>query len=127
MTRLSDIKEEIERVNLEIVNAERDYDLNRAAELKYGTLISLQQQLKAAEEELRLQAEAGGRAGRMLREEVTEEDISEVISKWTGIPISKLVESDRDKLLCLSDTLHKRVIGQAEVCHQCFCLSHYIS
>lgn len=110
MGRLKDLKEEIERVNLEVQQAERDYDLNRAAELKYGTLIELQKQMKAAEETLA--KKAGG--ARMLKEEVTEADIAEIISKWTGIPISKLVESEREKLLHLGDELHRRVIGQDE-------------
>lgn len=82
----------------------------RAAELKYGTLTELQKQLKNAEEALNTK----GRGARMLREEVTEEDISEIISKWTGIPVSKLLESERDKLLHLNDVLHERVIGQDE-------------
>ncbi|GMH37305.1 hypothetical protein BSKO_05178 [Bryopsis sp. KO-2023] len=107
---LQGIKEEVERVNLEVQQAERDYDLNRAAELKYGTLIDLQRQLKNAEEALNQRV----RGARMLREEVTEEDISEIISKWTGIPVSKLVESEKDKLLNLADVLHERVIGQNE-------------
>ncbi|CAD7704818.1 unnamed protein product [Ostreobium quekettii] len=110
MSQLQDIKEEVERVNLEIQQAERDYDLNRAAELKYGTLINLQKKLKSAEEALAQHAEGS----RMLREEVTEEDISEVISKWTGIPVTKLLQSEKEKLLLLSEQLHRRVVGQAE-------------
>ena len=89
------------------MQAERDYDLNRAAELKYGTLVTLQKQLREAEDELR-----GKEGSGMLREEVTPEDISEIISKWTGVPVTKLLESDREKLLRLEDTLHKRVVGQ---------------
>jgi len=108
MNRLQRIKEEVDRVNLEIQAAERDYDLNRAAELKYGTLIELQKQLKQIEEALTQQESAA----KMLREEVTEQDISDIISKWTGIPVSKLLQSERDKLLQLSDELHHRVIGQ---------------
>eukprot|EP00775_Hariotina_reticulata_P013873 gene13873-13992_t len=111
MSRVQDIKEEIERVNLEVQQAERDYDLNRAAELKYGTLMSLQKQLLDAEEALKKRAGAAA-AGRLLKEEVTEADIAEIISKWTGIPVSKLVASEREKLLHLSDELHKRVVGQ---------------
>lgn len=103
------LKEEIERVNVEIQNAERDYDLNRAAELKYGKLTSLQRELKTAEEHFE-NAQTAERS--LLREEVTEEDIAEIISKWTGIPISKLVESEMQKLLLLEDELHQRVIGQ---------------
>ncbi|WP_017324209.1 ATP-dependent chaperone ClpB [Synechococcus sp. PCC 7336] len=105
------IKEEIDRVNVEIQQAERNYDLNQAAELKYGKLAELQQQLKQIEAEL----EASQTTGRtLLREEVTEADIAEIISKWTGIPVSKLVESEKAKLLNLEGVLHERVIGQSE-------------
>eukprot|EP00208_Stichococcus_sp_RCC1054_P006167 CAMPEP_0206137422 /NCGR_PEP_ID=MMETSP1473-20131121/2545_1 /ASSEMBLY_ACC=CAM_ASM_001109 /TAXON_ID=1461547 /ORGANISM="Stichococcus sp, Strain RCC1054" /LENGTH=989 /DNA_ID=CAMNT_0053530491 /DNA_START=123 /DNA_END=3092 /DNA_ORIENTATION=- len=110
MKHLQNIKGEIDRVNLEVQNAERDYDLNHAAELKYGTLMTLQKQLKEAEAALQAQADGP----RMLREEVTEVDIADIVSKWTGIPVSKLVASERDKLLHLSDVLHKRVVGQDE-------------
>ncbi|NJN10991.1 MAG: ATP-dependent chaperone ClpB [Richelia sp. RM2_1_2] len=111
ITKIQSVKEEIDRVNLEIQQAERDYDLNRAAELKYGKLTDLHRQLEAAETELS-QAQHSGKS--LLREEVTEADIAEVISKWTGIPISKLVESEKEKLLNLEDELHNRVIGQYE-------------
>ncbi|KAG2435116.1 hypothetical protein HXX76_007201 [Chlamydomonas incerta] len=110
MGRVQDLKEEIERVNIEIAQAERTYDLNRAAELKYGTLHSLQASLKAAEEALSQAETHDGK--KLLKEEVTESDIAEIISKWTGIPVSKLVESEREKLLHLADELHRRVIGQ---------------
>jgi ATP-dependent Clp protease ATP-binding subunit ClpB len=90
-----------------MVQAERDYDLNRAAELKYGTLVSLQSQLGEVEAEL-----AGRSAGAMLREEVTEDDISEVIARWTNIPVAKLKQSEREKLLNLEGILHQRVVGQ---------------
>eukprot|EP00249_Psilotum_nudum_P024553 c29216_g1_i1 orf=278-3310(+) len=109
MTHIQSIKEEVDRVNLEIQQAERDYDLNRAAELKYGSLMSLQRQLDAAEKALD-EYQSTGKS--MLREEVTENDIAEIVSKWTGIPISKLQQSEREKLLHLDDELHKRVIGQ---------------
>ncbi len=108
---LQNIKEEIDRVNVEIQQAERNYDLNRAAELKYGKLTTLQQQLTEAETHL---AESQTTGKSLLREEVTESDIAEVISKWTGIPISKLVESEMQKLLNLEDELHQRVVGQHE-------------
>ncbi|MBV6622143.1 MAG: ATP-dependent chaperone ClpB [Rivularia sp. (in: Bacteria)] len=111
ITKIQTVKEEIDRVNVEIQQAERDYDLNRAAELKYGKLTDLHRQLEAAETELS-QAQHSGKS--LLREEVTEADIAEVISKWTGIPISKLVESEKEKLLHLEDELHNRVIGQNE-------------
>jgi ATP-dependent Clp protease ATP-binding subunit ClpB len=105
------IKEQIDKVNIEIQQAELKYDLNRAAELKYGTLTQLQKQLEEAEIQLTATQTTGQT---LLREEVTESDIAEIISKWTGIPISKLVESEMQKLLHLEDELHKRVIGQDE-------------
>src|SRR4028118_2232182 len=105
------IKEQIDKVNIEIQQAELKYDLNRAAELKYGTLTQLQKQLQEAEAQLSATQTTGQT---LLREEVTESDIAEIISKWTGIPISKLVESEMQKLLHLEDELHKRVIGQDE-------------
>ena len=109
LDRRKNLKDEIERLNIDIQNAERDYDLNRAAELKYGKLTDLQRQLQLAENQFQT-AQTTGRS--LLREEVTEEDIAEIISKWTGIPISKLVESEMQKLLFLEDELHQRVIGQ---------------
>ncbi|MHC5938428.1 ATP-dependent chaperone ClpB [Nostoc sp.] len=109
--KIQSVKKEIEQANLEIQQAERDYDLNRAAELKYGTLTSLHRQLEAVEAEL-ASTQRSGKS--LLREEVTEGDIAEIISKWTGIPISKLVESEKEKLLHLEDELHRRVIGQEE-------------
>ncbi|MBD2450711.1 ATP-dependent chaperone ClpB [Nostoc sp. FACHB-152] len=111
INKIQAVKKEIERVNLEIQQAERDYDLNRAAELKYGNLTDLHRKLEVAESEL-ANAQRTGKS--LLREEVTESDIAEVISKWTGIPISKLVESEKEKLLHLEDELHRRVIGQNE-------------
>ncbi|WP_448571607.1 ATP-dependent chaperone ClpB [Trichothermofontia sp.] len=111
IAHIQSLKEEIDRVNIEIQQAERDYDLNRAAELKYGRLTDLQRQLSAAEERLR-ETQTSGKS--LLREEVTEADIAEIISKWTGIPVSKLVESEMQKLLHLEDELHQRVVGQDE-------------
>ncbi|NES99889.1 MAG: ATP-dependent chaperone ClpB [Sphaerospermopsis sp. SIO1G1] len=111
ITKLQSIKEEIDRVNLEVQQAERNYDLNRAAELKYGKLTELHRQLETVESEL---TNAQGTGKSLLREEVTEADIAEIISKWTGIPISKLVESEKEKLLHLEDELHHRVVGQSE-------------
>ncbi|HSF76941.1 MAG TPA: ATP-dependent chaperone ClpB [Microcoleus sp.] len=105
------IKEQIDKVNIEIQQAELKYDLNRAAELKYSKLTELQKQLQQAESQLSATQTTGKS---LLREEVTEADIAEIISKWTGIPISKLVESEMQKLLHLEDELHKRVIGQDE-------------
>ncbi|HEY9693619.1 MAG TPA: ATP-dependent chaperone ClpB [Oculatellaceae cyanobacterium] len=111
INKIQSIKEEIDKVNIEIQQAERDYDLNKAAELKYGTLTELHRKLEDAERNL-AEAQTSGKS--LLREEVTESDIAEIISKWTGIPISKLVESEREKLLHLEDELHKRVVGQHE-------------
>ncbi len=104
------LRERIERIRLEIDKAERDYDLDRAAELRHGQLPELLQELKQEEERL------GRRQGaeRLLREEVTEEEIAEIVSKWTGIPVTRLVEGERDKLLRLDEILHRRVIGQDE-------------
>ncbi|KAM7274662.1 hypothetical protein ACFE04_016528 [Oxalis oulophora] len=109
MTRIRSIKEEIDRVNIEMEAAEREYNLNRAAELKYGTLMSLQRQLEEAETNL---AEFRKSGKSLLREEVTDLDITEIVSKWTGIPLSNLQQSERDKLVSLEDVLHKRVVGQ---------------
>jgi ATP-dependent Clp protease ATP-binding subunit ClpB len=111
ITKIQSIKEEIDRVNLEIQQTERDYDLNRAAELKYGKLTDLHRQLQAVETEL---SQTQGTGKSLLREEVTEADIAEIISKWTGIPLNKLVESEKEKLLHLEDELHQRVVGQHE-------------
>ncbi|MGD1942940.1 MAG: ATP-dependent chaperone ClpB [Leptolyngbyaceae cyanobacterium] len=105
------LREELDHVNIEIQQAERNYDLNRAAELKYGKLTDLQRKVEEAEEKLE-NAQTSGQS--LLREEVTEEDIAEIISKWTGIPVSKLVASEMEKLLHLEDELHQRVIGQEE-------------
>ncbi|CAK8568559.1 unnamed protein product [Lathyrus sativus] len=109
MARIRSIKEEIDRVNLEMEAAERDYDLNRAAELKYGTLMSLQRQLEEAEKNL-VEFQNSGQS--FLREEVTDLDITEIVSKWTGIPLSNLQQTEREKLVLLEQVLHKRVIGQ---------------
>ena len=109
--KIRSLKETIDQVNLEIQQAERDYDLNRAAELRYGKLTDLQRQVKENEDQLE-EKQTTGKS--LLREEVVEADIAEIISKWTGIPISKLVESEKEKLLHLEDELHQRVIGQDE-------------
>ena len=106
---LSSLKEEIERVQLQVEQAKRNYDLNKAAELEYGTLATLQRQLQTKESEL---ADDDDSAKTLLREEVTEDDIAEVIAKWTGIPVARLVQSEMEKLLQLEDDLHRRVIGQ---------------
>ncbi|AFY62146.1 ATP-dependent chaperone ClpB [Synechococcus sp. PCC 6312] len=109
--QLQSIKEEIDKLNIEIQQAERNYDLNRAAELKYGKMTELHKKLDETEGKLS-QSQTGGQS--LLRDEVTESDIAEIISKWTGIPISKLVESEMQKLLNLEAELHQRVVGQDE-------------
>ncbi|MBQ9943216.1 MAG: ATP-dependent chaperone ClpB [Clostridia bacterium] len=101
------LREEMEQVNAEIEQAERKYDLNRAAELKYGQLPKLKAELEAAEKEPSEEAS-------LLRDRVTEEEIAKIMARWTGIPVSKLVEGEREKLLRLSNVLHQRVIGQDE-------------
>ncbi len=100
------LKEDIERTRREIEEAERAYDLNRAAELRYSKLHNLEKQLAEAKE--------GGEGKRLLREEVTPDDVAEIISRWTGIPVSRLLEGEREKLLRLPDVLHQRVVGQDE-------------
>jgi ATP-dependent Clp protease ATP-binding subunit ClpB len=110
VARLRALREQLEITRKEIDRAEHDYDLNKAAELKYGKLTGLQKQLEAAEQ--RLQQKQSG--VRLLKEEVDEEDIADVVSRWTGIPVSRLLEGEMKKLLALEDELHKRVIGQDE-------------
>ena len=109
LNKVKDIKAEIEKVKLEILEAERKYDLNRLAELKYGKLATLEKEL--VQEQERLEEVP---INRLVKQEVGVEEISEVISKWTGIPLSKLMESEKEKLLKLEDNLNARVIGQEE-------------
>ena len=104
------LREDIEQVRQQIEVAERDYDLNRVAELKYGQLASLEQRLEETEGAM---ADADG-SERLLREEVTDNEIADIVAKWTGIPVTRLVEGERDKLLRLDEILHRRVIGQDE-------------
>ncbi len=108
--RVRALREQIDQVKVEIAQAERAYDLNKAAELKYGRLTELERQLTAEQE--RVSGKSGG--PRLLKEEVDEEDIAQVVSRWTGVPVSKLLEGEMKKLLALEDELHKRVIGQDE-------------
>jgi ATP-dependent Clp protease ATP-binding subunit ClpB len=108
--RLRKLRQEIDQTRIEIEQAERAYDLNKAAELRYGKLTDLERRLQS-EEEL-LQKKQGG--SRLIKEEVDEEDIAEVVSRWTGIPVSRLMQGEIEKLLQLGDHLHKRVIGQNE-------------
>jgi len=108
--RLQELRQEIEEVRREIEEAERAYDLNRAAELRHSRLPELERRLRGEEE--RLNSKQG--ASRLLQEEVTEEEIAEVVARWTGIPVARLVEGEREKLLRLDEVLHERVIGQDE-------------
>ncbi len=108
-TRLRELRESIEQTKTQIEQAERQYDLNKVAELKYGRLASLQKEL--ASEEERLQNAPGGR---LAKEEVSESDIAAVIARWTGIPVAKLLEGEKQKLLNLAQELHARVVGQNE-------------
>jgi len=108
--KLQALREEIEKVRQQIEVAERQYDLNRAAELKHGRLPQLEKELKE-QESLAAEKQSGPR---LLREEVTEEEIAEIVSRWTGIPVTRLVEGEREKLLKLDQVLHRRVVGQDE-------------
>jgi ATP-dependent Clp protease ATP-binding subunit ClpB len=110
--KIRDLREKLEKTRRDIEVAERDYDLNRAAELKHGVLPELEKELKS--EESALGDNRGGK--RLLREEVTEAEIADIVSRWTGIPVTRLVEGEMQKLLRLEDTLSERVIGQAEAC-----------
>ena len=107
--RVQSLREEIESVNAEIETAERAYDLNRAAELKYGRLPQLKKQLEEAENDENHQSETT-----LLRDCVTEEEIARIVARWTGIPVARLMEGEREKLLRLEEILHERVIGQDE-------------
>jgi ATP-dependent Clp protease ATP-binding subunit ClpB len=110
VNRLRSLRQEIEQTKMEIDKAEREYDLNRAAQLRYGKLAELERKLAAEEE--RLSKKQGQQ--RLLKEEVDEEDIAAVVSRWTGVPVSKLLEGEMQKLLHLDDELHRRVVGQDE-------------
>lgn len=108
--RLRGLREQIEHTRIEIEQAERQYDLNRAAELRYGKLAELERRLQSEEELLvRKQSQF-----RLIKEEVSEEDIAEVVSRWTGVPVTKLLEGELQRLLTLEEELHRRVIGQGE-------------
>ena len=108
VSHLSALREEIEQVNRDIATAQQQYDLNKAAELQYGKLPQLQKQLEAEEEKVKNQDLS------LVHESVTEDEIARIISRWTGIPVSKLNESERSKILHLDTVLHKRVVGQDE-------------
>ena len=110
IVKVRSLREEIEKVNADIESAQMQYDLQKAAELKYGRLPQLQKEL-AEEEKL---AEAAERDSTLLHDRVTEEEIARIVARWTGIPVTKLMEGERDKLLHMEEVLHKRVIGQDE-------------
>ena len=107
--KVQKLREEIESVNSQIEQAERNYELNKAAELKYGKLPQLQKELEEEEKK-----SENGKENTLLRNKVTEDEIAKIISRWTGIPVAKLMEGEREKILHLKDILHKRVIGQDE-------------
>ncbi|MGN0679729.1 MAG: ATP-dependent Clp protease ATP-binding subunit, partial [Oscillospiraceae bacterium] len=109
ISKVQELRKEIEQTNADIEKAKREYNMNKAAELMYGKLPKLQADLKA-EEELAEQAKASS----LLRDKVTEDEIAKIVERWTGIPVDKLVEGEREKILHLADTLHKRVVGQDE-------------
>ncbi|MEK3864252.1 ATP-dependent chaperone ClpB [Paenibacillus sp. FSL H7-0716] len=106
---IRDLKKRLEQARKDLVDAQEEYDLNKSAELSYGIIPDLERQLKAAEEAAQQDQDT-----RLLREAVTEEEIADIVSHWTGVPVSRLVEGERDKLLRLEDTLHERVVGQDE-------------
>ena len=108
--KVQNLRQEIEKINAEIEMAQNRYDLNKAAELKYGRLPQLQKELEEAE----ASGEAEEKEDTLLRDKVTEEEISRIVARWTGIPVAKLMEGEREKLLHLEDILHQRVIGQEE-------------
>jgi ATP-dependent Clp protease ATP-binding subunit ClpB len=111
--KLQSLREELEQLRREIEDAEHRYDLNRAAELRHGRLPELERRLRGEEE--RLEHKQGGAGGtRLLREEVTDDEIAEIVARWTGIPVARLLEGEREKLLRLDEVLHERVIGQDE-------------
>ena len=108
---MRELKEELERVRRAVEEAERVYDLGKAAELKYGTLQRLEKELADAEQRAE---DEHGESSRLLKEEVLPDDIAEIVARWTGIPVTRLLESEREKLLRLPEVLHERVIGQQE-------------
>ncbi len=108
--RLNQIRAEIESTKMAIEKAEREYDLNKAAELRYGKLQGLERQVQEAEEKMARQRQQK----QLLKEEVTEDEIAEIVARWTGIPVTRIVESEREKLLKLDEILHRRIVGQDE-------------
>lgn len=111
ISKVQKLREELEQVNAEIAKAEREYDLNKAAELKYGKLPALKKELEEEEEKAEIAKEKNDS---LLRDKVTEEEIARIICRWTGIPVARLMEGEREKLLHMEEILHRRVIGQDE-------------
>ena len=109
ITEIKNLKSKLDEAKGDVEKYEREYDFNKVAEIKYGIIPQLEQQIAEVEEKMK-----SGYDNALLKEEVTENEISEIVSKWTGIPVTKLVEGEREKLLKLEDELHERVIGQDE-------------
>ena len=109
LQKVQDMREQLEKLRRELEQAENEYDLNRAAELRHGRIPQLEKELAQLEDEVTKKQDS-----RLLREEVTDEEIASIVARWTGIPVSKLVEGEREKLLRLSSILHERVVGQDE-------------
>lgn len=112
--KIRQLREQIEEVRSQIEQAERNYELEKAAELKYGRLPELQKQLEEEEKKHQQQAAEGKQEGRLVREEVSEDEIAEIVARWSGIPVARLMEGEREKLLKLDEVLHERVVGQDE-------------
>ena len=107
ISRVRELKERVEEMRAEAQRAEREGDLGRAAELRYGSIIAAEKQVEQAEAHLEAHHN-----GRMLKEEITEDDVAAVVSRWTGINVSRLLETEREKLLHMEENIHKRVVGQ---------------
>ncbi|MEG1944337.1 MAG: ATP-dependent chaperone ClpB [Oscillospiraceae bacterium] len=114
--KVQKLREQLENTNAQIEKAEREYDLNKAAQLKYGELPKIQKELEESEKA----AQSGDKKGSLLRDKVTDEEIARIVERWTGIQVSRLVEGEREKLMHLGETLHKRVVGQDEAV-DCVC------
>src|SRR5205807_5397407 len=108
---VADLQEKLEQARIELERAQREADLGRAAELQYGTIPELEKQLQAAEE---AEQDTNGTATKFLKDVVDAEDVAEVVAKWTGIPVSRLMEGEIEKLVHMEERLHQRVIGQDE-------------
>ena len=112
--KVQEKREQLEKLRRELEQAENEYDLNKAAELRHGRIPALEKELKQMEAEVK-----ENQGERLLREEVTEDEIADIVARWTGIPVTKLVEGEREKLLRLESILHERVVGQDEAVCSC--------